>query len=151
VTGLDDATNTRRERNEALVRRYKLEILNGRRLAALGEVASDDYLDHAAFPGQAPGLAGFRERLEALIRAFDPRWTILDLVADADTAVVRWALQGIHRDVFLGFAPTGRSIELHGIDMYRIQAGKLAEHWNVVDLSPLARGALDHGQPLARA
>jgi predicted ester cyclase len=138
VTGLDDAASARRERNKALVRRYKLVILNGRQLTALDEVATDDYLDHAAFPGQAPGLAGFRERLEQLIGALDPRWTILDLVADTDTAVVRWALQGTHRDVFLGLSPTGRPVELRGIDMYRIRAGKLAEHWNVVDLSPLA-------------
>ena len=138
MTAPHDAGGAQRERNKALVRRYKLEILNGRRLAALGEVAAEDYLDHAAFPGQAPGLAGFRERLEMLIRALDPRWTILDLVADADTAVVRWAMDGIHREDFLGLPATARPVELHGIDVYRISAGRLAEHWNVVDLSPLA-------------
>lgn len=128
----------RREQNKRLVRRYKLEVLNGRRIEDLSQVAAQDYLDHAAFPGQAAGLEGFRDRLELLIRAFDPRWTVMDLVADADRAVVRWVLHGIHQGMFLGFAPTGGPIRLDGIDMYRIRDGKLAEHWNVVDLSPLA-------------
>jgi predicted ester cyclase len=127
------------EENKALVRRYKLEILNGRRLDALGEVASEDYVDHAAFPGQAPGLGGFRQRLELIVRAFDPQWTMLDTVADADRVVVRWILRGVHRAAFLSFAATGAAIELNGIDMYAVKNGKFVEHWNVVDLSPLAR------------
>jgi hypothetical protein len=42
-----------REANKALLRRYKTGILNDRDVDALGEVGVADYLDHAAFPGQA--------------------------------------------------------------------------------------------------
>ena len=134
------------EANMALVRRYMLEILNGRRLDELGEIAATDYLDHAALPGQGPGQAGLRHRIDLLVQALDPRWTILDLVADPTVVVVRWVLHGVHRGALLGLPPTGRVIALAGIDMYRVRDARFAEHWNVVDLSPLVvEGGGDDG------
>jgi predicted SnoaL-like aldol condensation-catalyzing enzyme len=29
---------------------------------------------------------------------------------------------------------TGKACVIRGIDMYRVRAGKMAEHWNVVDM-----------------
>jgi steroid delta-isomerase-like uncharacterized protein len=48
--------------------------------------------------------------------------------------VLRWSLTGTHRGAFLGIPPTGKAVTLRGIDMYRIHDGKIAEHWNVVDM-----------------
>jgi hypothetical protein len=71
-----------REANKALLRRYKTGILNDRDVDALGEVAVADYLDHAAFPGQAPGLEGLKQRASILWQALDPHWTIDDVIRD---------------------------------------------------------------------
>lgn len=120
--------------NKALLRRYKVDILNSRDIDTLDEVAAIDYFDHSAFPGQAPGLEGLKQRVATLFRALDPHWTIHDLIAEGDLVVVRWSHTGKHVGEFLGIAPTGRSFVLSGIDMYRVKDGKMAEHWNVVDL-----------------
>jgi steroid delta-isomerase-like uncharacterized protein len=48
--------------------------------------------------------------------------------------VLRWSLAGTHHGQFLGIPPTGKTVTLRGIDMYRVQDGKIAEHWNVVDI-----------------
>lgn len=122
------------ERNKALLRRYKTEILNSRDLDALAEVAAFDYLDHAGFPGQAPGLAGLRQRAANLFEALDPRWTIDDIVAEDDMVVLRWHLVGRHVGDFLGFPATGKPCVMRGIDMYRVRDGFMCEHWNVVDM-----------------
>lgn len=122
------------EANKALLRRYKVDILNSRDIEALHEVAASDYLDHAAFPGQAGGLEGLKERASILWEALDPRWTIDDTIAEADMVVLRWRLTGTHRGTFLGVSPTGLPVTIRGIDMYRVKDGKMAEHWNVVDL-----------------
>ena len=45
------------EANKAILRRYKVDILNSRDIdASLDEVVAPGYVDHAASPGQAPGL-----------------------------------------------------------------------------------------------
>lgn len=119
--------------NVAVVRRYKTEILNSRDVDALGEVAAVDYLDHAAFPGQASGLEGLKERARLLFRWFDPHWTIDDVVAARDMVVLRWHFVGRHLGTFLGIPATGATCEIRGIDMYRVRDGRMCEHWNVVD------------------
>jgi steroid delta-isomerase-like uncharacterized protein len=120
--------------NKAIVRRYKVDILNSRNIDALDEIVAVDYLDHAAFPNQARGLTGLKQRVAYLFQALDPRWTIHDMIAERDIVVVRWSHSGTHRGDFLGIPPTGNAFTLRGIDIYRIGDGKLAEHWNVVDL-----------------
>lgn len=122
------------EANKAIIRRYKVDILNSRNLAALDAIVGDDYLDHAAFPGQSPGRAGLKQRVAYLFAALDPQWTIHDIVAERDIVVVRWSHSAVHRGKFLGLEPTGLAFTMRGIDMYRITTGKMSEHWNVVDM-----------------
>jgi steroid delta-isomerase-like uncharacterized protein len=122
------------EANKALLRRYKTDILNTRDIDALDQVAAPGYLDHAAFPGQPPGLEGLKQRAATLFRALDPQWTIHDAIAEDDLVVLRWSLTGTHRGEFLGIPPTGKTFVFRGIDMYRVRNGRIAEHWNVVDM-----------------
>jgi steroid delta-isomerase-like uncharacterized protein len=125
---------SRLEANKALLRRYKTGILNARDVDALGEVAAVDYLDHAAFPGQAPGLEGLKQRASILWQALDPHWTIDDVIAERDIVVLRWHLSGHHVGAFAGIAATGQPCGIRGIDVYRVHNGKIAEHWNAVDI-----------------
>jgi steroid delta-isomerase-like uncharacterized protein len=67
-------------------------------------------------------------------QALDPQWAIHDAIAEDDLVVLRWSLTGTHRGGFLGIPPTGKTFVFRGIDMYRVQDGKIAEHWNVVDM-----------------
>ena len=96
------------EANKQVVRRYKVGILNSRDVDALDEIVAADYLDHAAFPGQAPGLEGLKQRVKILFEALDPRWTIHDMVAERDIVVIRWSHTGTHRGEFLGVPATGK-------------------------------------------
>ena len=63
----------------------------------------------------------------------DPRFTIEDLIAEGDKVVVRWTNSGTNVGEFLGMPPTGKSFTIAGIDIHRLQDGKMAEHWHVVD------------------
>jgi steroid delta-isomerase-like uncharacterized protein len=125
--------------NKAIIRRYKVDILNSRDVDALDDVVAVDYLDHAAFPGQAPGRDGLKQRVTTLFTALDPQWAIHDLIAERDMVVVRWSHTGTHRGEFLGIPATGKTFTVGGIDMYRITGGRMAEHWNVVDMFGFCR------------
>ena len=122
------------EANKALLRRYKTGILNERTLDALAEVAAVDYVDHAPFSGQPPGLDGLKQRVSMLWHALDPHWTIDDVIAENDMVVLRWHLSGTHRAAFAGIDATGKRCAIRGIDMYRVRDGRMVEHWNAVDL-----------------
>lgn len=117
----------------ALVRRYYDDVLNGRRVDLLDELAAPDYVENDPLPGQGTGRDGFKQRVTMLVDGLAPTFTIADVIAEGDRVVVRWVNSGTHAGAFLGVPPTGRSFRIAGIDIHRVAAGRLAEHWHVVD------------------
>ena len=64
----------------------------------------------------------------------DFKYTLKALVADEDQVWVYSTSAGTHTDGdWLGVGPTGNSLSFDVVDMFRIQGGKLAEHWDVAD------------------
>jgi steroid delta-isomerase-like uncharacterized protein len=122
------------EENRALVRRYYEEVLNGGNIHLLDEIAVPDYDEHDPLPGQVNGLEGLKQRVEMLRSAFQPRFTLEDIIVEEDKVVVRWTNRGTHVGAFMGIPPTAKSFSIAGIDIHRLRQGKLEEHWHVVDL-----------------
>jgi predicted ester cyclase len=46
-------------------------------------------------------------------------------------------LTGTHQGDLLGVGPTGRSVEFSGVDIIRVEDGKVAEHWGAMDTMTL--------------
>lgn len=121
------------ESNKAVVRRYYDEALNAGRVDVLDELAVEDYQENDPLPGQGDGRPGLKQRVQIFIEGLAPNFTIDDVVAEGDRVVVRWTNNGTHVGSFLGIPPTGRSFRIAGIDIHRMENGRLAEHWHVVD------------------
>jgi steroid delta-isomerase-like uncharacterized protein len=118
-----------------LVRRYSEEFWGGGDADAADELFSPDLVDHApAIPEQSPGPQGEREALEAFRRAFpDLRVTTEDLIAEGDRVVLRWSARGTHEGELAGIPATGKQVTLKGIDILRIENGRIAERWAEYD------------------
>lgn len=121
------------EANKAVARRFYEEVFNKGAVDAIEELAAANYEEHDPLPGQGAGRDGLRDRVTMLIDAFHPEFTVEDAIAEDDRVVVRWTNTGVHVGAFLGIPPTERTVTIAGIDIYRLQDGKLAEHWHVVD------------------
>jgi steroid delta-isomerase-like uncharacterized protein len=121
------------EQNKEVVRRYYEDVLNRGDMGALDELAVESYEEHDPLPGQGTGLQGLRDRVEMFRTGLAVQFTIEDVVAEGDRVAVRWTNAGTHVGPFLGIPPTGKSFSIAGIDIHRIQDGRMAEHWHVVD------------------
>jgi steroid delta-isomerase-like uncharacterized protein len=122
------------DENRAIVRRYYDEVLNGRTVAVLDEIAVADYIENDPFPGMGNGREQLKLRAGALLSAFAPcTFKIEDIVAEGDRVAVRWRSRGTQSGEFMGIPPTNRSYEIAGIDFHRLADGRMAEHWHVVD------------------
>jgi steroid delta-isomerase-like uncharacterized protein len=122
------------DQNRAIVRRYYDEVLNGRTVAVLDEIAVADYIENDPFPGMGNGREQLKLRAGALLSAFAPcTFKIEDIVAEGDRVAVRWRSRGTQSGEFMGIPPTNRSYEIAGIDFHRLADGRMAEHWHVVD------------------
>lgn len=122
------------EENKELARRIYEEVLNERNLDVLDELVRPDYIEHDPLPGQREGLDGIRDRYTMLIEGLDPHFTVEDVIAEGAKVVVRWTNSGTNVGDFLGAPATNRPFSTPGIDIYRVEDGKLAEHWHVVDV-----------------
>ena len=69
----------------------------------------------------------------------DLRCSILDAVCEDDRVACRWRMVGTHQGPFLGFAPTGRRVDLEGIGFFRFHGGRVAEEWLEYDAFGLLR------------
>ena len=118
---------------ENLTRRW-IEAIAGGRLDAFDDLVAPDACDRSG-PDPSYGPEAFKARAAAVRAAFgsiDLR--VEDLVVEGDAIAWRWALTGTHVGPFAGVAPTGRRIALRGVNFQRVAAGRVVEHWTMVDV-----------------
>ena len=111
---------------------------------------AEDFVDHAPWPGQPATREGFRAG-SAEMRAAFPDLAVepIKMLEEDDKVAVLLRISGTHHGDFMGVRATGRAFEIEGVDILRVQDGKLAEHWGVMDaqqmfaqlrLSPIDQG-----------
>jgi predicted SnoaL-like aldol condensation-catalyzing enzyme len=128
--------NSELERNKQLVRTATEEVLNRRELGAVDRLFHAAYFQHN--PQAPPGPEGVKSFFSALFVAIpDLRATIDHLYAEGDRVFSFITWRGTHRGPIFGFEPSGQPVVIHTAEIFRIEGGRLAEHWDTVDLADL--------------
>ena len=123
------------EKNKALIRRFHDEVINKGNLELIDDLCAPSLVDHAAPQGSPSGTEGVKQMISMFRAAFpDVNSTVEDLIAEGDKVVARFTFRGTHKGEFMGIAPTGVQIEVTGIEINRIVAGKCVEHWENFDM-----------------
>lgn len=65
------------------------------------------------------------------------RLTVDEMIAEGDLVAVRLTAEGTHEGEFAGIAPTGTSISIPAIAMYRVQDGMVTDFWIQIDQAAL--------------
>jgi len=114
-----------------IARRYYEDVWDQGDMEAAEELVAPEIV----LNGWAPGLEGLKEVIVGTRRSFpDLKYTIEDVIQEDDKVVVRFLFQGTHRGVYRDIEPTGIEISYSGIGIWRVENGKLVEHWSNVDL-----------------
>ena len=123
------------EQNKAVAQRFYDQVWNRGDMAVADELFTADTVDHASPPGFPSGIAGVKQVFGMYRGAFpDLAITIEDMIADGDKVVARWTSRGTHRGDLMGIPPTGKQVTITGIDIFRFEGGKIAEHWANFDM-----------------
>lgn len=123
------------EQKKELVSKF-IELMTSYQSEKFKDVVSESYIQHNPMVKQ--GLVGIMEGAKWFESVFpDITATIDDIVVEGDKVVARVTWTGTHKGEFFGIAATNKKVTWTGTDWWRIENGKLAEHWDVVDWSSL--------------
>ena len=119
----------------ALLERY-VAAVNARDFSAFGEIFAESYIQHSG--RSANGLAAQIENFRGMqARMPDVEMRVEDRILAGDKVVARNSFNATHTQPIQGIAPTGRRFTLRTIDIWRVEKGRFAEHWDVVDFAGL--------------
>ena len=101
-------------------------------------MAPDMIINLAELPAPQHGRDTWLYGFQMMRQAFpDLQAHIEDIFAAQDKVAVRLRFRGTHSGEFLGFHPTGRTIEYVSHEFYRIADGLIAEEWICSDMTTL--------------
>ena len=94
---------------------------------------ANGFIDHNA-AGDDHGPELVRKHLEAIRTTFpDFTMSIEGIFAEGDYVITRVTGSGTHLGEWMSIKPSGREVLLKGINIDRVEDGKIAEHWGEAD------------------
>jgi steroid delta-isomerase-like uncharacterized protein/uncharacterized protein (TIGR02246 family) len=129
-----------------VARTLELEVWGRGRLDVLDQIAAEAYTVHDVGLGRTiAGRDAVREDMAGFRSALAIDEVVLNqVIASRGWVVVRWTMHATHVGEYAGVAPTGRAVEARGVDMLRIEHGRLVEAWVIAsdaDLEKQIRGS----------
>ena len=137
VTAADCTAAVHPDAAAALLDRYVVAV-NAHDTSSFPELFTEAYIQHS---GRSPsGLAAQIENFRRVFAATpDHRMQVDDLIIAGDKVVARATHAATHTQTFRGIAPTGKPFTYRTIDIWRVENGKLAEHWDLTDAAEVLR------------
>ena len=118
--------------HKALVLRFYEQVWQQGNFDVADEVFAFDYLRHDLRPTQAaPGPEGQKRIARDFRGAFpDLRFDVEMIIAEGDFVAARWTASGTNLGAWGSTAATGRRATFSGVNIFRLENGKVAELWN---------------------
>ena len=125
---------TKGEEGKRLYLRLVEEVLNKHDLGVVDELVAADYIEHSRGSSKQVGTEGFKAARTRRRNSF-PDWHVVveEVISEGDKVVARATGRGTHLGPYNDIPPTGNTVRVDWIAIYRVVDGKLAEHWQNID------------------
>ena len=117
----------------SLLDRY-VAAVNAHDTALFPQLFTETYIQHS---GRSPsGLAAQIENFRRILASMpDLQLRVEDRIIAGDKVVARITYSATHTQTIRDIPPTGKAFTFRTIDIWRIENGKFAEHWDLTDLA----------------
>jgi len=124
------------DQNKVLIGKFAEEVFVSKNLSGLDKYMLTNYIQHNPLVGQ--GMVGFHEFFKDwFANVPDFNYSLKNIIADEDHVWVYGTYSGTHEGNWLGIPATNLKYSIDAVDIFRIEQGKLAEHWDVIDVYTL--------------
>jgi len=136
LLGGNAMAQTIQDQNKAIIGQFAEEVFINKDLTGLDRYLLEDYIQHNPLAEQ--GLSGFYTFFKNWFEGVpDFEYTLKKIIADEDSVWVYGTYSGTQTGDWLGIPATNKPYSIDAVDIFRIEEGKLAEHWDVIDIYTL--------------
>lgn len=125
--------------NKRVVRRFYEEFVSTGNVEQLHEVISPGYRETLDVTGKLRGIDAAQQHVLGVRQTFpDLQITVGRQIAEGDWVVTEVTARGTHRGSWMDIAPTGKRLQIHGVNVDRVENGRITEHGGAANmLEPL--------------
>ena len=123
------------ENKKELVSQYIQKILNTGNVDKIEDFISQDYTEVYRKQRYPVGIEGARRHILGVRETYpDLHLSIEQQFVDGDWVITSYTMTGTHKGVWMNIKPTGKKIEVTGLNLDKIVEGKIVEHGGAANL-----------------
>lgn len=121
--------------NKEVVRNYIEKVVNTGDTSTIGEYISDHYTEIFNNVAHEMGIEGAVRHVAGVRETYpDIELTIDRQFSEGDYVITCYTMRGTHLGEWMGIKPTGRRIEVTGVNVDRVKQGRIVEHGGAANL-----------------
>jgi steroid delta-isomerase-like uncharacterized protein len=137
AAGCDPASNSAEAIGSAILDKY-VAAINAHDTSTFPEIFTESYIQHSG--RSSSGLAATIDVFKGVFAATpDHQMKVDERILAGDKVVARTTHTATHTHTFRGIPPTGKPFTYRTIDIWRVENGKFAEHWDLTDAAEVLR------------
>lgn len=120
------------------VRRFYEVLWNAHDKSAIPSVLHENFTFRGSLGHEKHGYEGFAKYVDMVHEALgNYQCVIEDLVAEGDRVFAKMTFIGVHRDAFMGYAPTQKQVSWSGCVLFTFVGERISDVWALGDLKGL--------------
>jgi predicted ester cyclase len=124
-----------KNRNKEIVKQYMEDILNTGNAEDLSRFISPTYTEVFKNKRYRLGIKGIRKKIAGIREIYPDLKLSIDLqTTEDDWVVTTYIMNGTQLGSWMGIRPTGKTIEVRGVNIDRVVDSKITEHESSADL-----------------
>jgi len=130
--GKDKKSKSGEEENKKFIKAYYADFWNKHNFDSFDKYFTTDFVAHFADGDQ--NYEQYKGLCKAYLLSFpDIHFTTTDIIGEGEKVVKIWTAKATNKADFMGIPATGKQVIVKGINMFRIEDGKIAELWASMD------------------
>lgn len=123
------------EDNKNLIRKYIEEVINTGSINEIEKFISPNYTEIHEGKRHPVGIKGAKEHLIGVRQTYpDLKLTVDQQIAEGDWVATCITARGTHQGFWLGIKPTGKQVSFTGVNIEKVENGKITEHGGAANL-----------------
>lgn len=116
-----------------LVAGFIRDIWNERRFDRLLHYLHPAFIDHSLPPALPPGVSGLEQWIRLTGQSFEHQTSIEEQVTEPGKSILKIRMELRHIGEWRGIAATFHEVTAVGYRCFRVEDGRIIEHWALID------------------